>query len=247
VQDVTILPPLPPPVEPPPPLQTVPVAPLYAPPPISTPTATPTATQAPTPVTTEAPTSPLAPHGLSFGLRLAVGFPVGEVFGQPPSSTMTTTENNLSDEFALIFPVTVDVGYRLTPHWYVGGYFGFGIGTPPASTCPADAVQCDQNDIRFGLEAKYLNAPSAFIDPWIGAGLGWEIANQSNDAGGGHSDGPEFFHLRAGLDFDLGRHFFGGPEAMFTFASFTANDAPKGTPITLHDWFTLGVSIHYDL
>jgi hypothetical protein len=243
VQDVTILPPLPPPVEAPPPPQTVPVAPLYAPAPISTPTPTPAVTPGPT----ETPTQPLAPHGFSVGLRLAVGFPVGNVFGQPPSTTMTETANGLSNEFALLFPMTADVGYRLTPHWYLGGYFSFGFGTPPAATCPADATQCDQNDIRFGLEAKYLNAPTAFIDPWIGAGLGWEIANQSNDAGAGHSDGPEFFHLRAGLDFDLGRHFFGGPEAMFTFASFTENSAPKGTPIALHDWFTLGVSIHYDL
>jgi hypothetical protein len=200
-------------------------------------------------IATSNPMKPVGPHGFSFGLRLAIGFPIGQVFGQPPASASTPpTANNLSDEFALVFPVTADIGYRLTPHWYVGGYFAFGFGTPPSASCPSGFTECEQYDIRFGVDAKYLNAPTAFVDPWIGAGIGWETADESNCGAAGHSDGPEFLNLRAGLDLDLGRHFFGGPEVMFTLASFTDNPgAPKGTPITLHDWLTLGISGHYDL
>ncbi len=181
-------------------------------------------------------------QGLSFGLRLALGFPIGELYGG--STGKTQIANNLGDQFGVLFPATIDAGYRLAPHWYVGGFFAAGVATP--STDCKGLPQCDLYDIRFGLEAKYMVSPTAFIDPWFGAGLGWESANYDfGKSGAGHIDGPEFLHLRAGLDFRVTRHLFAGPEAMFTFAAYA--DKPNAFAVTLHDWFTLGVSGHYDL
>jgi hypothetical protein len=217
---------------------------------VPAPPAAPAAVPAPAPAAISAPAAEgITDHGLSFGLRVAVGFPLGNVAGQPPISANVegATANSLGDEFALLFPVTLDAGYRLTRHWYLGAYFGFGFGTPP-SACTDNSSVCEQNDLRFGVEAKYSTTTAAGLYPWIGAGLGWEIANQSMGTGGaGHADGPEFFHVRAGFDLKLGTHVFAGPEAMFTFATFTDNQSPSGTPIALHDWFTLGISGHYDL
>jgi hypothetical protein len=243
VQDVTILPPLPPPA--PEPTLPAPVAPppaIAAPAPAASP-----ASAAPGPTATvvaaapEAATGTVSSHGWSFGLRLDVGFPVGLLYGAPPGNQVA---NSLGDEFGVLLMASVDVGYRLTRHWYVGGYFSAGLGTP-SSDC-AGSSQCDLNDLRFGLEGKYSISPSAFVDPWLGAGLGWEIANEATDAGAGHTDGPEFFHLRAGVDFDVGHQVYLGPEAMITFGTFTdrelSNESTK-----LHDWITLGVGGHYDL
>jgi hypothetical protein len=205
----------------------VPLAPLT---PTATPTATPRATR----------TRELASHGFSFGLRLAVGVPLGQLYGQKASVMIA---NNLGDEFGVLLLATVDAGYRLSPHWYVGGYFSAGLGT--SSTDCKGSAECSLNDLRLGVDAKYLVAPAAFVDPWFGAGLGWEIANEATDFSAGHVDGPELFHLRAGLDFKASSHFSGGPEVMFTFGEFT--DKPNGDAVKLHDWLTLGVSGHFDL
>jgi hypothetical protein len=248
--DVTILPPLPPSAPEP-----TPLPPSGASIPLSTP--------APAPVTpaperlapSEAAPEPLRPHGFSFGLRLDVAFPFGSI--NSPSGTTDLSEGTaggFSDYFGMLISFTADLGYRLTPHWYIGGYFAAGPTTSPfgsANNC-TDSSQCSLNDIRFGFDAKYLGSPSAFVDPWIGAGFGWEIANQSTVDSAGASYGPEFLHVRAGLDFRLSRHLFVGPEAMFAMGVFTNGlgvNATSGVDFSaaLHEWLSIGASGHWDL
>jgi len=241
VQDVTILPPLPPPAPEPPP--------SAAPVPLATPFAT--ALVAPAPLAPSAPAGAvedLPRHGFSFGLRFDVGIPLGNTVSVPASADVCSIDSGdeLSDVFGVLFPVTLDIGYRLTPHWYVGGYFSAGLGTP-SSLCEANSTTtCDQNDIRWGFDVKYLGAPYAFLGPWVGAGAGWEIANNANSDNATSANGPEFFHLRAGLDFRLAKHLYVGPESMFTLAVFT-NHLTGGVTAALHDWLTFGVGGHYDL
>jgi hypothetical protein len=246
VQDVTILPPLPaapepappPPVRLEPPTSTVPLS--TAPPPVlAPPSSAPPATQ-----------EALKRHGLSFGLRFDFGFPLGSV----NSAHGESADQGFGDHFGILFPLTADVGYRLTPHWYLGGYFSFGLST--SSTICSGSSECSLNDIRFGLEGKYSFSPNAFVDPWIGAGLGWEIANESTDGGAAPSYGPEILHVRTGLDFRVTPHLFLGPEAMFTFGVFTnALGSVAATSMrpaytlsaALHDWISIGIGGHYDL
>jgi hypothetical protein len=208
-----------------------------------------------TPAVPEAPPEPLRPHGFSFGLRLDLAYPFGSI-----NSASGTTDLNegstagFSDYFGVLVSFTADLGYRLSPHWYVGGYFAVGPATNPigSQTNCTDSSQCSLNDIRFGFDAKYLGSPAAFVDPWIGAGFGWEIANVSTDPSAFSSNGPEILHLRAGLDFRLTQHLFVGPEAMFAMGVFTNGlgvNASSGADIsaTVHEWLSVGASGHWDL
>jgi hypothetical protein len=249
VQDVTILPPLPPAPEPPP-AQPPPLNPLPQPLPLQA---------VPPPVATEptaaVPYGALKRHGFSFGLRVDFAFPFGALnSASGTQDLMSGAAPGLSDSFGVLFLFTADVGYRITPHWYVGGYFSAGPATAPfgSNNNCSDSSECSVNEVRFGFDAKYYFSPNAFFDPWLGAGFGWETANISTDASAGASYGPEFLHLRGGFDFRVAKHVFLGPETMYGAGVFTNNlglNAASGATLsaTLHYWLSFGVGGHYDL
>jgi len=192
----------------------------------------------------------LAPRGWSFGLRVDVGFPIGSVDSASGGVVAGgQVDDSFGDLFGTLFAFTGDVGYRLTPHWYVGGYFTGAISTH-STICHGESP-CSLNDLRFGLDAKYIASPSSFVSPWIGAGFGWEIANMSTADAAGAYYGPELLHLRTGLDFHVSPHLAIGPEAMFSFGVFThpLGTEPSGITFStaLHDWLMLGIGGHYDL
>jgi hypothetical protein len=250
VQDVTILPPLPPAAPEPSPSSVPLVTPGATPPPPhgAPPGGAWVVGPAPEPL---GPPEVLKPHGWSFGLRFDFGFPIGSERSFSGGTDLSGgTTGGFGDHFGVLFAFTGDAGYRLTPHWYLGGYFSAGFSLS-ASQC-AGSTQCSLNDLRFGVEAKYSGAPAAFVNPWIGAGLGWEIANESTDSGAGASYGPEFFHLRTGLEFRVNPHLYVGPEAMFTLGAFVnglgaATSTAVGRSLAVHDWLSLGVGGHFDL
>ena len=243
VQDVTILPPLPPPAA--------------EPSPASVPLAAPVGPVAPgmvlVPMAAPEPPLSIRQHGFSFGLRFDLAYPFGNINSVASIDANEASGAGFASYLGVLFSFGADVGYRLTPHWYVGGYFAAGPATNPigSQTNCTGSLQCSLNDLRFGLDAKYLGSPQANTDPWIGAGIGWEIANISTDAAAFASYGPEFLHLRAGLDFRLSQHIYVGPEAMFAMGVFTnglGKNAASGADISaaLHEWLSIGVGGHWD-
>jgi hypothetical protein len=248
VQDVTILPPLPPPAAEPSPAS----SPLVNPAPVAPAAIAPPGMVLAEPPRLEEPVS-IRKHGFSFGLRFDLAYPFGSIDAASSLATNEASGAGFSTYMGVLFSFAADVGYRLTPHWYLGGYFAAGPSTNPigSQTNCTGSSQCSLNDIRFGFDAKYLGSPLAHTDPWIGAGFGWEIANISTDAGAFPSYGPEFFHLRAGLDFRLSQHIYLGPEAMFAMGVFTnglGKNAASGADISaaLHEWLSVGMGGHWD-
>jgi hypothetical protein len=107
--------------------------------------------------------------GLAVGLRGGYGVPFGLANGSP-LSTVTLG----------MAPIQADVGWFVNRHLYIGGYFiyGFGIGADLNNDqCNGTDIDCTATMIRFGAVVHYHFAPAAMWDPWIGAGLGYELIN----------------------------------------------------------------------
>jgi hypothetical protein len=229
----------PPPVAAPPPVAPPPPSLPPPPPPPVVEVVPPRPASPPTTIIVYAPPPPdvVTPTGPSFGLRFGVGFPAGNVSSGVAASAIV----------GYLFPVTLDLGYRLSPHWYIGGYLSVAYGTPADSTCGSmgtGLASCYETDIRVGADVQYHFFPSAKLQPWVGVGAGWEVLNEisTDDMGDDTSDsknGIEFFHLDLGVDYRVGAR-----DKLGVYFLSTVSDLEDSS---VHAWFMLGGRWRHDL
>jgi hypothetical protein len=198
--------------------------------------------------------------GLALGLRLGYALPMGSIAKDARLGTLTDTSKVASG----LVPFWLDVGYRITPNWYVGGYFQFAIVSTSGDLCKALAgsnpCSSSGNNLRFGLTARYTFRPQAKIAPWVGVSSGYEITNVSATAGGQTADatikGFEFVGLHLGADVRVAREVTVGPMINASFGQYSSDswslpNRPGGsadyTSTALHEWIFLGVRGQYDL
>ncbi len=190
-------------------------------------------------------------RGLSFGLRAGYGVPLGDAFGSTPDAS-----GKLSDQIKGMIPLWLDVGYRLNPNLYLGGFFQFGVGFSP-SNC-GTLISCSQNDLRFGLNAHFHILPAEAFDPWVGIGAGYEILNESGFAPSlatsfsSSFGGFEFANLQLGVDMKLSPVFSVGPYVAFTVGQLSNGSGTLTTPLgtvslsgiqdkKIHQWLMFGL------
>jgi hypothetical protein len=188
-------------------------------------------------------------RGLTLGVRVGVGFPGGSAVA-PVNEVVTggTSSGALGDVVGVLIPVTFDIGYRLSPHWYVGAYLGvaYGTGANCAETGEG-AASCYETDIRLGLDVQYRFFPSSVFQPWVGVGAGWEVLNQistddQGDEESGSLNGVELAHIDVGADFRLGSPTY-APAKLGPYFETTFGEYAKGY---VHEWYTVGLRFHYD-
>jgi hypothetical protein len=216
--------------------------------------ANPGETPVPEPVPAPAPETRAADRpGVSVGLRLAWGFPIGSV----------RTDDSLGSNFSGILPIWFDAGYRISPAIYLGGYFKYGFGFISQDVCVAPFTACSGDDVRFGVNVhvhlrSVVGTPSWVFDPWVGIGTGYEIATVTLERGVDKSHvsyrGFEFASAQLGGDYlGFGSMRIGG------FASFSLGQYSRTTvsvptgPISdsigdpaIHAWLMLGLRGQYD-
>jgi len=204
--------------------------------------------------------SPEHRTGFTTGLRLGVGVPLGKA-GQDPLGA----ERDLNDLTPWRAPVWVDLGYALSGALTIGGYAQVGVGGV-GDACVGD---CDWSDIRVGAQAELRFAPGASVNPWLGAGLGWEwlsfrqlVTGQIPDDMGGLETvtgrvsetfgGPELL-LQGGLDFQVEDALRIGPYVSATLSQYVTDSfsctpatdlCPEGSSIdgaALHSWLGVGL------
>ena len=114
----------------------------------------------------------------------------------------------MSDVVSGQVPLIVDIGAKLMPQLFIGGYLGFGFGGAGGrgkTNCDANGFDCTAMDLHIGIEAQYHILPAGAVNPWIGYGLGWESLSMSTSAGGvtrsSSVSGFEFARLMGGVDF----------------------------------------------
>jgi hypothetical protein len=204
-------------------------------------------------------------EGFELGARIGYGIPLGKI------SEESTTDNDLSDGISGMIPLQLDLGYRVIPPLMIGGYvmYGFGMtGDALSKSCDrakslgADA-SCSAHDVRLGLQVQYHIMPEGKVDPWVGAGIGYEWLTVGVDlSGGGASQeqsstggGFEFINLQGGADFSVAPGFGLGPFLSLSVAQYsTISSSCDGDGCgtidsvskdidkkAMHEWLTLGV------
>jgi hypothetical protein len=167
--------------------------------------------------------------GFELGARLGYGIPMGEA----------SEDADLSDRISGMVPLQLDLGYRVSPAFSIGGYVMYGVGFPgddlsricdAAEDFPGGSASCSARDVRLGVQAQYHFQPKKKLDPWLGAGFGYEWLTLGSDLSGGglREDsstgvkGWEFINLQAGLDFKVAPGLALGPFLSFSIAEYSS-------------------------
>ncbi len=185
--------------------------------------------------------------GFELGVRLAWGFPLGDATGE--------NEGELSNFAIGQIPLHLDVGYRLNPHIFLGGYFQYGIAFPGDDCAEApENPDCAASDVRIGIQGIYHFTPiTAGNAVWVGAGIGYEWLSVTGEVAGVESTttlgGFEFLKLQAGYDFEVSEQSRIGPYGMFTLGQFSTlsteldglEEEDDDFDKALHEWLFVGV------
>ena len=210
------------------------------------------------------------PTGIELGLRTGYALPLGDASGGrtlttstgTTTTTTTTTGSSLSDGVSGQIPLWVDVGYRFTPNFYVGGFFQYGFAFIPNNAetgCGQGGVSCSGHDVMFGVNAHYHVMPDAPFDPWIGLGFGYETLTFNLSQAGQSADvsasGWQFVNFQVGGDYHVTPSFGVGPFVALSLGQYSSVSVSGGGSSTsndiankaMHEWLTFGLRGAYDI
>ncbi len=198
-----------------------------------------------------------SPTGLELGVRTGYALPMGQATG--------TSGDNLSNTVDGQLPFWLDVGYRLSPELYIGGFLQFAVifphsGSSQSITCGQNGVSCGGNDIHAGIDLHYHFLPNTSFDPWAGVGIGYEWMNLNASQGGASAGmqvaGWQFVNFQLGGDYKIAPNLGVGPFVMLSLGqydsySYSGAAASLGNGDfqnkALHEWLTFGVRGTYDI
>jgi hypothetical protein len=192
-----------------------------------------------------------SPQGLTAGLRFGYGLPIGSA----------RANLSLGDAVSGAIPLWLELGYRIDHHWLVGGFFQYGLGFAGDVCSSGSGLDCSAKTIRIGAEGVYRVRRSGEIEPWIGAGIGYEMTSIHASANGREEtsdvSGFEFGNLQVGGDFRVSPRFAVGPYLAMSLARYSSatSDVPGQTTTkdipssdqTFHAWFQFGVKGTFDM
>ncbi len=184
---------------------------------------------------------PPARVGFQMDIRTGYSIPMGSV----------DKGDKTSDFFGGQVPIIVDIGGKVIPELFVGGYFGLGFGNTSGAlkqACDDNNASCLAIGLHIGVEAQYHILPHASANPWIGYGLGLESlafqVTQGNTTQSASFSGFEYARFSGGVDFRVSRAFGVGPFVDFSmgqFGSVHSGDTTQDiTDKAAHQWLTLG-------
>lgn len=201
----------------------------------------------------------------SFALALAVLSVAATARAQDPGSTRVPEESRwqlslrsgfampvgrVSDGGAVLentydgsIPIWLDVGYRFTDKVVAGVYFQWGYAFP--NDCPGGGATCDGYNLRTGIEGFYHFMPDRKIDPWVGAGIGYELQHATLGSTDYYLQGIEYLNLQVGADRKIGSRFTVGPYASVSLSQYLSEDTGTGFRDidggAVHSWLQLGL------
>lgn len=158
----------------------------------------PTAWDRPPPLAVD-PSLPPAARGFQAALRTGVQVPWGDA--------SDAQGDELASRYAWQLPLLVDAGFKLQKPLFLGAYVGIGFGLPGSSpeaesACAARDVSCSVVSYQLGVQGQYHLRPSERFNPWLGAGLGYELVRQS-------LEGPSYSELQVSSGMTLLKLMFG--------------------------------------
>lgn len=186
--------------------------------------------------------------GFQMALRSGYSLPLGKASGAPGGEMSNLTGGQV--------PLLIDIGGKVVPNLFLGGYLGFAVGPAAGDTddlCDRENYDCYTASLRAGLQGHFQLFPHSSANPWIGYGIGYEslTLTQKGDGDDGSvtNGGPEYARIMAGLDFRFSRSFGLGPFVDLSIGKYTryrsdapgeddeSGDIPKAA---MHEWVTVG-------
>jgi|GEM_PF-295214 len=175
--------------------------------------------------------APPSPNGFSVGLRGGYELPLG-----------LASSLALNDVVSGAVPLILDAGYFVNPHLYVGGYllYGFAFNASSSPTCPA-AETCNGGLLRFGAQARWHFSPERVVDPWAGAGLGYDILNLTQTDPDGNTVSLGSLHgfvlsFIGGIDYKPLPYLGIGPYSELTVGHYASTVSSA-----IHGWLGVGL------
>ncbi|MEI9936560.1 MAG: hypothetical protein WDO69_04975 [Pseudomonadota bacterium] len=184
-----------------------------------------------------------AREGFQIDVRTGFALPMGNFSKDLKLADLTTGQ----------VPVITDIGAKVLPELFVGGYLGVAFGGEAGTAkaaCNLNGGGCTSLGFLLGLEAQYHFLPGGSVNPWLGYGIGVESIGLTPGNNGGDTataSGFQFARLMGGADFRINRVFGVGPFVDFSLGKYstvsggTAGSDSRDIPETaVHEWLTLG-------
>lgn len=182
--------------------------------------------------------------GFQLALRTGVSAPAGSLADGAKQS----------DAFAWQVPLLVDIGGKVHPNIFVGGYLGLAFGACGSAFDNIGSVGGSCAAVRFVIGPEILVSfiPKGKVNPWAGYGIGIESSAISESVGGTSASGSYFgydiAHLSGGVDFRVSKVFGIGPFLDLGVGRYThaSTDGGSGTVSgsidkqAWHEWITIG-------
>lgn len=197
---------------------------------------------------------PPARTGFQIALRTGVAVPLGEL----------DKGEKMSDAFTPQWPIIADLGFKVIPQLFLGGYVGIavgGAGDTFKKACESANVDCLSIGGRIGIQAQFHFNPDGKWNPWVGYGIGYELAGVSGSKGNNKVSvavaGVEYAHFMAGADYRINKTVGIGPFADFALGQYsiatletTVNGLTQRRDgdiqnTSMHEWLTLGVKVTF--
>jgi hypothetical protein len=189
--------------------------------------------------------------GFQLGVRVSTQVPYGTLGGG----------SSFSDVFGPRLHVAFDIGSKLNPHLFLGGYIGgsYGLeGGAFSSACSAtdaygDGVTCSAESLDGGLIAIVTLLPNAMVDPWLGVTAGYELQGLSYAGATGLFSGISPSAL-AGFDFRIrnGEHKgimsigpYGGATAQKYLTGAVGGSSFDASGEPFHAWIHFGLRLTF--
>ena len=182
--------------------------------------------------------APQGRRGLEVGLGVGPQAGAGYVYRGGERLDGSVGDVKLTDAAKGGVAVVLDLGYRLSDHWFVGAYGQYSkvlVKENPFS-CPTDFA-CSTQQLSFGPQVQYHFAPAGRFDPFVGLGFGMVLLDSSIrgaipvplPGGAVRADldiasqqrGPELVNLTVGGRWQAGTSLTFGPFLNVTYARYT--------------------------
>jgi hypothetical protein len=197
----------------------------------------------------------LAPVAANAGLVLGAGTGLGKAGGYIGEGVA------MSDYASFMVPVQLEAGWKFADRLTVVGFFNmnFGILSGDFKTvCDAFYDDCLVNQSRVGAQARWSFWPDRQLDPWVGAGVAWEVlgveASSSTISTTINFQGTGF-DLAAGVDYWVSPRLSLSPYVGLSLGKYTEGKVVSAfedwSPIPsseqrMHSQLTVGVRVGWD-
>jgi hypothetical protein len=173
------------------------------------------------------------------GVRVGYGYPIGQA----------QRGLDLDSAFSGVLPISVDVGRRVNESFVLGGYWQYATGF-----VNADGVDGRHDSqattsgyvVRFGLDGTFDFLPDFVVAPWLGLGVGYEIAGIGTVSRGGF----ELLNVQAGFEWKPSTVLAVGPFVSCSVGQYSLESvAERGQSSSsadisgrrLHAWLEVGI------